>query len=322
MDDLAPKALADSGIEAEDFRRAVLEGLSRRQKELPCRFFYDAEGSRLFEAITELDEYYPTRTEAAILRDRAAEMSKLAAQGAVMVEFGSGSSTKTEILLEAMPQLRGYVALDVSPSALDEACARIAARFPSLEVESVVADFSEAMDLPPLCGQGPLVGFFPGSTIGNLASDDAGMLLRHFRATLGPGARLIIGVDLRKDVSRLIPAYDDAKGVTASFNLNLLKRINRELGGDFDLDSFTHRAIWNERLGRIEMHLVSGKAQIAHVAGQAFSFAAGETIHTENSHKYSIEGFRTLAASAGWRPLHVWTDAQALFSVHAFAADR
>lgn len=320
MDDFTSACIADTGIETEDFRRAVLEGLSRAQKELPCRFFYDAEGSRLFEAITELEEYYPTRTEAKILRGCVGELSNLIPADAVMVEFGSGSSVKTEILLAAMPRLRAYVALDVSPSALEEACARIAQRFANLEVASVVGDFSAPMVLPALCAGAALTGFFPGSTIGNLVRQDAAALLAHFRKTLGPGARLVIGVDLKKDLSRLIPAYDDARGVTAAFNLNLLRRINRELGGSFDLARFSHRAIWNEEAGRIEMHLVSAAAQRVEVAGQGFEFAQGETIHTENSHKYTIEEFRGLAASAGWRPSRVWTDAENLFSVHLLEA--
>lgn len=308
--------IEDQGIERADFERAVLEGLGRDQKELPCRFLYDARGSDLFEQITELDEYYPTRTEAKILERIAPEIAAATPAGAMLVEFGSGSSTKTEILLEALDKLKAYVAIDVSESALLEARERIHKRFPDLRIDTVVADFAGHVPMPADYPGSAALGFFPGSTIGNLSRDGAEELLRHFGSILGKEARFIVGIDLKKDLDRLLPAYDDARGVTAAFNLNILRRINRELDGDFDIGGFHHEARWNEADSRVEMHLVSDRAQSASVAGQAFAFAAGETIHTENSHKYSIEGFRQLAVAAGWTPRQVWTDDNSLFSVH------
>jgi len=308
--------IADHGIEHEDFARAVVRGLSRPQKELPCRFFYDERGSALFEDITELEEYYPTRTEADILRACAPDIAVRTQAGAMLVEFGSGSSTKTEILLEALDKLGVYVAIDVSQAALEAARERIGLRFPDLRVEIVVADFAGEVPLPPGFEKSGILGFFPGSTIGNLTRADAVLLLRHFGDLLGAGSRLIVGVDLKKDLARLLPAYDDARGVTADFNRNILARINRDLDGDFDLDAFAHEARWNENKGRVEMHLVSERDQQARVLGRTFVFRKGESIHTENSHKYSIGEFQELARAAGWDPARVWTDPQNLFSVH------
>ncbi|MCC2096785.1 MAG: L-histidine N(alpha)-methyltransferase [Hyphomicrobiales bacterium] len=308
--------VADRGIELDDFARAVSEGLSREQKDLPCRFLYDARGSDLFEDITLLEEYYPTRTEAAILKQCSQDIAERTPAGAMLVEFGSGSSTKTEILLQALDKLGVYVAIDVSQSALDEARARILARFPGLRIETLVADFAEPMELPGAKEASAVLGFFPGSTIGNLTREEAVKLLHHFGRILGTGARFVVGVDLKKDLSRLLPAYDDARGVTAAFNKNILARINRELGADFDVDAFDHEARWNNEKGRVEMHLVSNRDQTVEVRGQRYSFAKGETIHTENSHKYTIDQFQTLARNAGWEPVAVWTDANRLFSVH------
>ena len=297
------------------FLRDVLQGLSRQQKTLPCRYFYDARGSALFEEITELPQYYPTRTEAAILRQSAGEMVSDTPRDAVLVEFGSGSSRKTELLLESLPHLRAYIMIDVSQSALDGAADRLGARFPGLDIRAVVGDFSQPMTLDAQFADAPRIGFFPGSTIGNLAPPEAQRLLRSFKTVLGNGS-LIVGVDLKKSTTVLLPAYNDAAGVTAAFNLNLLHRINRELGADIDVTAFRHEAIYNERDGRIEMHLVACRETTAIVGGVSFHFAAGETIHTENSYKYGIEQFRGLAASAGWQPGRVWTDANGLFSVH------
>ena len=303
-----------------EFADALIAGLSARQKSIPCRFFYDAEGSALFEAITELPEYYPTRTETAILRDHAVDMAALAVPGAVLIEFGSGSSTKTEQLLAEMPELYAYMPIDISGAALREAQARIATRFPRLAVLPVEADFSQPLQLSDSIATRPRLGFFPGSTIGNLTEGEAEELLANMRAILGDGARLIIGADLKKDVRRLIAAYDDAAGVTAAFNLNLLHRANRELGADFDVDQFAHAATYDVRNGRIDMHLVSRAEQSATVLGHRFRFAVGERIHTEHSHKYDIEGFQALARRAGWWPQVVWTDDERLFSVHVLAA--
>lgn len=305
-----------AGPEQSAFAMAVCQGLARPQKTLPCRYFYDAAGSELFEQITELPEYYPTRTEAGILAAHAAEMAAGVPEGSVLVELGSGSSVKTEILLRELPGLAAYVPLDVSPSALDGAKRRLASRFPALDVHPIVGDFWHPVQFPAHLAGRAKTGFFPGSTIGNLTPVEAVRLLSVVRSSLGRGSRLIIGVDLRKDEGVLVRAYDDAAGVTAAFNLNLLARINRELGGTFDLDAFRHRALYNRRDGRIEMHLVSTRDQGASVCGRAFRFAADETIHTENSYKYSLEQFRDLAGSAGWTAGRVWTDAERLFSVH------
>ncbi|HEX6000350.1 MAG TPA: L-histidine N(alpha)-methyltransferase, partial [Hyphomicrobiaceae bacterium] len=285
-------------------------------KSLPCRFLYDARGSELFEAITGLPEYYPTRSEAAILEAHAAEMVDALPPGGVLVEFGSGSSTKTEILLRQLPQLAAYVCVDVSASALAAARDRLAERFPTLDVRPVVGDFSRLIVLPDDLAGRPKAGFFPGSTIGNLDPKEAVQLMRTFREGLAPGGRLIIGADLKKDARRLVLAYNDAQGVTAAFNLNLLTRINRELGGTFNLDGFVHEAIYNPRESRIEMHLRSVRRQEASVRGRRFSFQPGERIHTEYSYKYGVGQFHELVRQAGWQPRRVWVDREDLFSVH------
>jgi L-histidine Nalpha-methyltransferase len=303
-----------------EFADALIEGLSAPQKSIPCRFLYDAAGSALFERITELPEYYPTRTEMEILAARAPEIAEAAAPGNVLIEFGSGSSLKTEILLAEMTKLYAYVPIDISPAALCQAKARINARFSDLRVLPVCADFSQPFALPDEIKGRPRLGFFPGSTIGNLERQDAIDLLASMAESLGPGSRLIIGVDLKKDVRRLISAYDDEAGVTAAFNLNLLKRANRELDADFDVSQFDHLATWDEAHGRIEIFLVSQADQSVDVQGRRFRFAAGERIHTEHSHKYDVAGFHALAAKAGWQPLTVWTDPQQLFSVHILEA--
>jgi dimethylhistidine N-methyltransferase len=304
----------------DDLAAAVLDGLSRQQKSLPCRFFYDARGSELFEDITRLPEYYPTRTETAILRAHAAEMVEGIPAGGVLVEFGSGSSTKTEILLERLPRLGAYVCVDVSPAALDGAVRRLQTRFQTLDVRAIVGDFSGGITLPADLAGRPRAGFFPGSTIGNLTPAEARRLLGVFRGALAPEGRLIVGVDLEKDARQLVLAYNDRAGVTAAFNLNLLVRINRELGGTFDLGGFAHEAVYNPREGRIEMYLESLREQEARVRGRRFRFRAGERIHTENSYKYSVGQFAELARGAGWETRRVWKDRGELFSVHELAA--
>ncbi|KAB2942352.1 MAG: L-histidine N(alpha)-methyltransferase [Hyphomicrobium sp.] len=318
--DAARHALPIDVESCGEFAAALVTGLSAHQKFIPCRFFYDAAGSALFERITELPEYYPTRTEMRILREYAADMAALASPGAVLIEFGSGSSLKTELLLAEMQALHAYVPIDISGAALGAAQARIATRFPALHVLPVAGDFSQPLRLPKEIAARPRLGFFPGSTIGNLIEDEAVELMANMREILGEDGTLIIGADLKKDVRRLIAAYDDAAGVTAAFNLNLLHRANRELGADFSVDAFAHLATYDVRHGRIDMHLVSRTEQIVHVLGHRFRFFTGERIHTEHSHKYDIEGFRALARRAGWRPGAVWTDAEALFSVHVLAA--
>jgi dimethylhistidine N-methyltransferase len=301
---------------SSDFADAALRGLGRSQKSLPCQYFYDARGSELFEQITAVPEYYPTRTEISILRGCVDEIVAATAAGSVLVEFGSGSSRKTEILLEAFDKLAAYVPIDVSPSALVDAKRRLGKLFPDLRINPIVGDFRAELALPDDLAARPRIGFFPGSTIGNFQPAEAIDLLASMRLLLGKGAKVIIGVDLRKDLSKLLPAYNDAAGVTAAFNKNLLARANRELGADFDLDGFVHEAVFNAEKSRIEMHLVSRQSQTVSLLGQRFAFRPGETIHTENSHKYTVEAFRDLAKEAGWSSNRVWTDADRLFSVH------
>lgn len=306
----------------DDFAKSVLSGLSQRQKSIPSRYFYDQRGSILFEEITRLPEYYPTATEIVILEQHIGDMMHGVADNAVIVEFGSGSSRKTEILLKQIGERVAYVPIDVSATALRKAVARLRDRFPTLEIHPVVSDFTSVFSLPQHLRHRPIVGFFPGSTIGNFTPPEASHLLAAFRSHLGGHSRLLVGVDLKKSLDILLPAYNDAAGITAQFNLNLLARINRELDGTFDLTAFSHRAIYNAGQGRIEMHLVSQRRQQVEVSGHIFTFERGEYIHTENSYKYTVADFRRLARAAGWRPQNVWQDSRALFSVHAlFGAD-
>jgi dimethylhistidine N-methyltransferase len=304
--------------EAPDaFARDVIEGLSTPQKYLLAKHFYDAEGSRLFEQITALPEYYPTRTELGILRAHAAAIVGPVRPGTALVEFGSGATTKVRVLLDAVPQIATYVPVDISVEFLNGEAARLKRDFPLIQVLPVAADFTGPFNLPRSVRPRPRVGFFPGSTIGNFELPAAAAFLRRAAAILGPNGALIVGVDLVKDSAVLDAAYDDAAGVTARFNLNILARINRELGGDFDLDAFSHRAFFDRAHSRIEMHLVSLIDQKVRVAGHAFAFRAGETIHTENSYKYTRASFAALAAGAGWTTRAVFTDAADYFSVHA-----
>jgi dimethylhistidine N-methyltransferase len=302
--------------ERDDFREAVVEGLSKARKSLPCRFFYDARGSELFEQITSLPEYYPTRTEAGILERYASDIARAVPANSVLVEFGAGSSLKTEILLDEVAGHVTYVPVDVSPSALAAAAERLEHRYPSLEVRPIVADFSHPITLPADLKGRPRTGFFPGSTIGNLTRPEVIGLLTAFGTALEAGSSLIIGVDLKKDARRLVLAYNDSQGVTAAFNLNLLTRINRELDGTIDVEAFRHEAIYNPREGRIEMHLISLSDQDVIISGRRFRFREGESIHTENSYKYAVDEFQILAVKAGWNPATVWTDEAHQFSVH------
>jgi len=296
-------------------RDEAMAGLAAAPKTLPCKWLYDAEGARLFEAITRLPEYYPTRTETGILSEQAAAIAAAIGPGVAVVEFGPGDGAKAELLLAALSAPAAYVPVEIAPEWLDAAASRIAAAHPGLPVLPVVADFSARFALPERLGGAPRLGFFPGSTIGNFEAAEAVQFLRRARETLGPGARLLLGADLVKDVAVLEAAYDDAAGVTAAFNLNLLQRLNREAGADFNLPAFRHRAIWNAALERIEMHLVAQAPQAVHLGGQVFHLAAGESIHTENSHKYRPEALRHLAAAAGWKVAASWTDRVPLFSV-------
>jgi len=306
-----PTVPAADGIAAD-----ALAGLSQAQKTLPAKLFYDDEGCRLFGEITRLPEYYVTRTERVVLVEAAAAVASDMPAGVALVEYGASDEAKAAILLAQMPSPGAYVPIDVAGNALEALTARMGASHPGLAVLPLAADFLMPLALPPELDGMPVMGFFPGSTIGNLDPATARRFLAQVRATLGARATFLVGVDLRKDASVLVPAYDDAQGITAAFNRNLLARLNREAGGDFDLAAFRHRAVWNERDSRIEMHLESLRSQTAHVAGVRFSFAAGETIHTENSYKHTIEGFQALAASAGWRSQRVWTDRRSLFSLH------
>jgi dimethylhistidine N-methyltransferase len=294
----------------------ALAGLGAPRKTLPCKWLYDEEGARLFEAITRLPEYYPTRTETAILKACAAEVAGAVGPGAAVVEFGSGSAEKVGILLAALRAPAAYVPVDIAADWLGEAAARVAAAWPAVPVMPVVADFTRPFALPArLPGAAPLLGFFPGSTIGNFDPAGAVAFLALARRVLGDGSRLLIGADLVKDAAVLEAAYDDAAGVTAQFDLNLLARLNHECGADFDLASFRHRAVWNAAAERVEMHLVSSRPQTVTLAGRRFAFAEGETIHTENSHKYRPDGFARLCARGGWDAERCWTDPARLFSV-------
>jgi dimethylhistidine N-methyltransferase len=301
------------------FAADVIDGLSQQPKRLSPKYFYDVAGSELFEQITLLPEYYPTRTELGILRDRGRAISAIVPKGAALVEFGAGATTKARLLLNECA-FGAYVPVDISGHFLKAQADALRKDFPDLDVHPVTADFTAPFALPETIGAMPKVGFFPGSTLGNFEPHEACAFLRRARDILGQGAQMVIGVDLEKDERVLYDAYNDSAGVTARFNLNMLHRINRELGGSFDLSAFTHRAIYNRERHRIEMHLISKKAQSVRVLGRSFSFRAGETIHTESSYKYSLERFTALARGSGWTPLQSWTDAASMFSVHALVA--
>ncbi|MFB0875291.1 MULTISPECIES: L-histidine N(alpha)-methyltransferase [unclassified Sphingobium] len=296
------------------FRRDILEGLTRSPKATPPIWFYDRKGSELFEQITELPEYYPTRTETALLERHGPDFAAAVGEGRAVVEFGAGSSRKTPHLLRAI-QPAAYVPIDISGDFLHASSAQLASAFPGLPVLPVVGDFNGPLNLPAAIEGQPRLGFFPGSTIGNMEPDAAVDLLRAMRALLGDDAMLLIGMDRIKDRDRLIAAYDDAAGVTAAFNLNLIERINRELEGDLPIDGFAHRARWNDEKARIEMHLEAVRPLHFHVAGQCFLMDAGETIHTESSHKYGPRDERLLLRAGGWEPVEEWTDAEGLFSL-------
>jgi dimethylhistidine N-methyltransferase len=302
------------------FAHDVLEGLAQQPKRLSPKYFYDVAGSELFEQITRLPEYYPTRTELGILRDRGAEICSILGEGAALVEFGAGSTTKVRLLLDRC-KFAAYVPVDISGDFLNAQARALRHDFPGLNVYPVTADFTAPFALPAAVKAMPKVGFFPGSTLGNFEPHEACRFLRSAREILGRGAQMIIGVDLEKDEGVLVDAYNDAAGVTARFNLNVLVRANKELGGNFDLSAFTHRAVYNRERHRIEMHLISRKAQTVRVLGRGFAFRSGESIHTESSYKYSLDRFTALARGSGWKPRASWTDADGMFSVHALVAD-
>lgn len=308
--------------ELSAFAHDVLDGLSATPKRIAAKYFYDEAGSALFERITELPEYYPTRCEMEILRTHGGDIAGLIADGAALVEFGSGSTRKVRVLLEKAPQIAVYVPVDISAEMLHQEAAVLRADFAGLKVKPVVADFCYPFDLPAEAKSAPArVGFFPGSTIGNFEPHEAARFLRHAGNMLGAKSTLIVGVDLIKDTDVLNAAYNDAAGVTAAFNFNLLTRINRELGGNFRLNCFEHHAFFNRERSRIEMHLASLKRQKVKVAGETIDFRAGETIHTENSYKYSVEKLDALARGVGWQPAGHWSDARGYFSIQAFTRD-
>jgi len=301
--------------EQDRFADSLLNGLRKTSKEIACKYFYDEAGSRLFDAICDLPEYYQTRTEMTLLARHAVEIAALMGDGAEIVEFGAGSLRKIRVLLDAAQNPRAYTPLDISGDYLRNVVRSLAADYPALTLRPLVGDFTLPLEIPALPGPVRRAGFFPGSTIGNFKPDAAMALLRRMRSTLNGGG-LLIGVDLVKDPARLHAAYNDAAGITALFNKNLLIRANRELGADFDPEGFAHYAPYNAAAHRIEMYLVSLKRQSVNLCGQRFEFAQGEPVHTEDSHKYTIESFREMAARAGFSPRAVWTDQDRLFSVH------
>lgn len=303
------------------FRDAVIEGLARPQKAIPSRYFYDERGSALFDQICALEEYYPTRTEMAILEVCCDEIGRILPPAAAVIEMGSGSSTKVRTLLDNLRAPSAYVPVDISREHLIASARALARSYPQLSVVPVWGDFARSLAMPVL-PEAPRVIFFPGSTIGNFTPEGAIALLAGWSGHIGLGGHLIIGVDLKKDPETLQAAYDDAAGVTAAFNLNLLVRANRELGATFDLDGFAHSAFYDARKGRVEMHLVSAGEQCVRIDERPFDFAAGETIHTENSYKYTISEFQELARAAGYHSLAVFTDSDTLFSVHVLQVRR
>jgi dimethylhistidine N-methyltransferase len=307
-------------LQLEAFRADVASGLSQGRKTLPSRWLYDDHGCKIFEEITQLDEYYPTRTETAILRDNAREIADFCGEKSILLEYGAGAGIKTEILIGALETPRSYVPIDIAGDFLDETVARMRQRFPDLETSPVVADFTSDFDIPRTVPRGRRSAFFPGSTIGNLDAEETKHFLRRVRRHGGWRGAAIIGVDLKKDIGTLLAAYDDREGVTAAFNLNLLTRINRELRGDFSLECFAHQARWNEAESAIEMHLVSLREQVVTVGGRSFAFQTGETIHTESSRKYDVGSFMELAECWGWCVNSIWSDSDRRFAVFGLDA--
>ncbi len=316
-----PVTVLDLSPRADDFLGDVLRGLGRRAKTLPCKYFYDERGSVLFDQICELPEYYLTRTELAIMREHAAEMADCLGPRCMVVEFGSGSGRKTRLLLDRLREPTAYVPLDISREHLLRSARALAKAYPRLEVLPVCADFTSDFEPPtPSRSAARRVVYFPGSTIGNFSPRAATHLMRRVARLVGPGGGFLVGIDLRKGADVLEPAYDDAQGVTAEFNLNLLRRINRELGADFPPEAFRHRAVYNEARGRVEMYLVCRRPLTVHVGGAEIAFRRDESIRTECSYKYSPEGFRSMAAAAGLDVVRAWSDEGGLFSVQYLEA--
>jgi dimethylhistidine N-methyltransferase len=315
----APLAAVELDPATSSFAADVTAALSQHPKKLSPKYFYDEAGSQLFEQITRLPEYYPTRTELGILRARGKDICSIIPQAAALVEFGAGATTKVRLLLEQC-SFGAYVPVDISGDFLAGQAEELRNDFQALSVLPVNADFTTTFALPDEVKTMPKVGFFPGSTLGNFDPHEACAFLRSAREILGKDALMLIGIDLEKDERVLHAAYNDAAGVTGEFNKNVLVRINRELGADFDLGAFVHRAIYNKERHRIEMHLIAKKPQTVHLLGRSFNFRAGESIHTESSYKYSMERFAALARGSGWEPKASWTDAEDQFSVHALRA--
>lgn len=309
------QALDPQQAQLAEFRDDVLRGLSRGQKTLSPRWLYDQKGSELFEQITELPEYYVTRTEVALLGETVSEFAAEIGENASVVEYGAGAATKIKLLLDALVTPTEYVPIDISFAHLREAVKPIASQYPDLKVRPVAGDFLDEIILTEPLANGPKVGFFPGSTIGNMSDAEINAFLGGARRLLGANAYMLLGADLRKSPDILCPAYDDAAGVTAAFNKNLLTRINRELGGNIALENFEHRAIWSENESRIEMHLVSNRHQTFSIAGQEFTMQPGETIHTENSRKFGRQDLETLASASGWSMSKYVTDSKDYFAL-------
>ena len=324
MNDLAPPpsgaaprfSLHDFAPVQESFADALVQGLSQPRKAIPARFLYDEAGSRLFDRICELPEYYPTRTELKILTDKAGEIADAIGPEIALLEFGAGSSQKARLLLDALERPAAYEPVDVSREHLVQLASEIADAYPRLAVRAICADYTQPLELPDSEPRRRRAGFFPGSTIGNLSEADARAFLTGWSGQLGRDGLMVVGVALRAPASVVLPAYDDASGVTARFTANVLARANRELAADFDVAAFRHTPDYDEASGRMTIHLTSLKAQTAHVAGRSFDFAQGERLHVEDSNKYAVEDFQRLARSAGYAAETVWVDPRELFSVH------
>jgi L-histidine Nalpha-methyltransferase len=315
-----PAGISPDELRAQ-FRRDVLAGLQAEPKSIPSKYLYDAKGSRLFEQICALPEYYLTRTEGAILRQHAAEIADFVSGEAIIIEPGSGVGAKGQLLLSIVPGAAAFVPIDIDQTALKTSAQILQRHSPRLTVRPLWADFTQLEHLGDLAGDhANRVLFFPGSTIGNFEPHEAVDLLGRFQSWMRPSGKLILGLDLEKDPAIIKPAYNDSAGLTEQFNLNLLARINRELGGTFDLDRFCHVAPYRRKAGRVEMHLISLDDQVITVDDQQLSFHAGETIHTENSYKYRLVDFCHLAAGAGWKLDRLWTDEQAWFAVLGFSS--
>lgn len=313
--------LVDYKPDTESSVEEILRGLQQDPKQLPCKLLYDERGSEIYERITRLEEYYPTRVECAIMRDHVAEMVSLIGPSCVIIEYGSGSSEKTRILLDHLENPTAYIPIDISREHLMRAAGDIAGDYPSLQVLPVCGDYHDRLELPQPEGDvGKTIVYFPGSTIGNFHLAEAGAFLQHIREVSGPGGGLLIGVDLEKDAATLEAAYDDREGVTAAFNLNILEHLNRVFGTDFELEKFTHRAVYNHEESRVEMHLLSTHNQIVALAGVVIELRRGESIWTESSYKYSLEGFAKIAEGAGFAVRQVWMDPKRLFSVQYLTA--